>query len=173
MLCPDCGFDNIEGMDSCEACGQSLVSPDPAGEGLEESISRHSIGVLCPAAPLTVEPATPVSSAIASMSEHRVGCMLVVDRESGLLGIFTERDVLTRFSDDISRGQQPVSNFMTENPATVSQDDSIGYALHAMDLGGYRHLPVVDDNDHPIGVISVRDILRFLCVQFAELRTAD
>ena len=173
MLCPDCGFDNIEGMDSCEACGQSLVSPDPAEGELEESISRHAIGVLCPAPPLTVEPTASVSSAIASMSEHRVGCLLVFDSEAGLLGIFTERDVLTRFSDNISRGQQPVSNFMTENPATVSQDDSIGYALHAMDLGGYRHLPVVDDDDHPIGVISVRDILRFLCVQFAELRTAD
>ena len=173
MLCPACGFDNIEGMDGCEACGQSLVSPDAAGGALEQSISRHAIGVLCPATPLTVEPTTPVSSAIASMAEHRVGCMLVVDGETDLLGIFTERDVLTRFSDNISRANQPVSDFMTENPATVSQDDSIGYALHAMDLGGYRHLPVVDDDDRPIGVISVRDILRFLCVRFAELRTTD
>ena len=40
-----------------------------------------------------------------------------------------------------------------------------------MDLGGYRHLPVVDDDARPIGVISVRDILRFLCVRFAKLRT--
>lgn len=173
MLCPDCGFDNIEGMDGCEACGQPLVAANPVGGELEQSISRHAIGVLCPAAPLTVEPTTAVSSAIASMSEHRVGCMLVVDRETDLVGIFTERDVLNRFSDNITRINQPVSDFMTENPATVSQDDSIGYALHAMDLGGYRHLPVVDDDDRPIGVISVRDILRFLCVRFAELRTTD
>ena len=100
-----------------------------------------------------------------------MGCVLVVDSEDNLTGIITERDVLNRFSDDISRMTQPVADFMTGSPVTVSQDDSIGYALHAMDLGGYRHLPVVDDDDCPIGVISVRDILRFLCVRFAKLRT--
>ena len=62
---------------------------------------------------------------------------------------------------------------MTDTPVTISQDDSIAYALHAMDLGGYRHLPVVDENNRPTGIISVRDILRFLCVRFAELRTAS
>jgi len=171
MLCPDCGFDNIEGMDNCEACGQPLAPLAPAGGELEQSISRHTIGVLCPAAPLTVGPDDPISSAIESMSQHSVGCVLVVDSEDNLTGIITERDVLNRFSDDISRMTQPVADFMTGSPVTVSQDDSIGYALHAMDLGGYRHLPVVDDDDCPIGVISVRDILRFLCVRFAKLRT--
>ena len=61
---------------------------------------------------------------------------------------------------------------MTSAPVTVSQDDSIAYALHAMDLGGYRHLPVVDEDGRPTGIISVRDILRFLCVRYAELRTS-
>lgn len=171
MLCPDCGFDNIEGMDNCEACGKPLTPLDLVGGDLEQSISRHAVAALCPAAPLTAGPADPISSAIESMSQHRVGCLLVVDSEGNLSGILTERDVLNRFSEDITRMNQPVSDFMTGTPVTVSQDDSIGYALHAMDLGGYRHLPVVDDDDRPTGVISVRDILRFLCVRFAELRT--
>ena len=171
MLCPDCGFDNIEGMDNCEACGQPLTPLDLAGGDLEQSISRHAVAALCPAVPLTAGPADPISSAIESMSQHRVGCLLVVDSEGNLSGILTERDVLNRFSEDITRMSQPVADFMTGTPVTVSQDDSIGYALHAMDLGGYRHLPVVDDDDRPTGVISVRDILSILCVRFAELRT--
>ena len=105
------------------------------------------------------------------MCEHHVGCLLVVDDSGDLVGIFTERDVLNRFSADLSRLPDPVGEFMTANPTTVSQDDSIAYALHAMELGGYRHLPVVDTDDRPIGIISVRDILRFLCVRFAELRS--
>ena len=172
MLCPDCGFDNIEGMDNCEACGQSLVTLEPSGGELEQAISRHTIGVLCPCAPLTVTPLASVSTAIATMTEQHVGCLLVVDDAGDLVGIFTERDVLNRFSSDRSRLADPVGDFMTPTPVTVNQDDSIAYALHAMDLGGYRHLPVVDEQDRPIGVISVRDILRFLCVRFAELRTS-
>jgi len=171
MLCPDCGFDNIEGMDNCEACGQPLVTLDPSGGELEQSISRHSIRILCPKAPLTIGPLEAVSTAIETMCEHHVGCLLVVDEPGDLVGIFTERDVLNRFSADLSRLPDPVGEFMTANPTTVSQDDSIAYALHAMELGGYRHLPVVDDDDRPIGIISVRDILRFLCVRFAELRS--
>ncbi len=105
------------------------------------------------------------------MSQQNVGCLLVVDDNSDLVGIFTERDVLNRFSSDRSRLAAPVGDFMTPAPVTVSQDDSIAYALHAMDLGGYRHLPVVDQDDRPTGVISVRDILSFLCIRFAELRS--
>jgi len=171
MLCPDCGFDNIEGMDNCEACGQPLVTLDPSGGELEQSISRHSIAVLCPKAPLTIGPSEPVSTAIETMCEHHVGCLLIVDEAGDLVGIFTERDVLNRFSADRSRLHNPVGEFMTADPVTVSQDDSIAYALHAMDLRGYRHLPVVDADDRPIGIISVRDILSFLCVRFAELRS--
>lgn len=173
MLCPDCSFDNIEGMDNCEACGQSLVKFDPSGGELEQTISRHTIGVLCPSAPLTIEPQEPVATAIATMSNHHVGCLLVVDNRGDLVGIFTERDVLNRFSSNRRRLADPVGEFMTDAPMTISQDDSIAYALHAMDLGGYRHLPVVDENNRPTGIISVRDILRFLCVRFAELRTAS
>jgi len=172
MLCPDCGFDNIEGMDNCEVCGQPLVTLDPSGSELEQAISRHTIGVLCPSSPLTIGPFESVSTAIATMSEHHVGCLLVLDDQGNLVGIFTERDVLNRFSSDRSRLSNPVGDFMTGSPVTVSHDDSIAYALHAMDLGGYRHLPVVDEHDRPTGIISVRDILRFLCVRYAELRSS-
>jgi CBS domain-containing protein len=171
MLCPDCGFDNIQGMDDCEACGQPLATLDPSGGELEQAISRHAIGVLCPKPPLTIGPQQPVSTAIETMSQQNVGCLLVVDDNSDLIGIFTERDVLNRFSSDRNRLADPVGDFMTPTPVTVSQDDSIAYALHAMDLGGYRHLPVVDQDDRPTGIISVRDILSFLCIRFAELRS--
>jgi len=54
MICPDCGYDNIEGVDGCEQCGQPLVDFDPATCELEESISRHSIAVLTPKSGVSV-----------------------------------------------------------------------------------------------------------------------
>ena len=173
MICPDCGFDNITGIDDCESCGQPLVVFDPSGGELEQSISRHTIGVLCTKDPLSIAPETKVAAAVATMCEQNVGCVLVIDASAKLVGIFTERDVLNRVTAGPDLLEHPVSDFMTSNPVAVSHDDTIAYAMHAMEIGGYRHLPIVDDDGKPLGLISVRDILRFLCVRYAELRTTQ
>jgi len=171
MLCPDCGHDNIAGVDLCEECGQTLVLFDSAGDELEVSISRHPIDVLNPRAPAMVGTATSTRDAVGEMVERGIGCLLV-EQNGALVGIVTERDILNRVSADPQRClQRPVSEFMTPAPETITRQDSIAYALHAMDLGGYRHIPVVDVDGRPIGIISVRDILRFLAIRFAQLRS--
>jgi CBS domain-containing protein len=55
-----------------------------------------------------------------------------------------------------------VEEFMTPNPQTLTPDAKIAFAIQRMDQGGYRHLPIVDAQGTPIGVISVRDILAYL-----------
>ncbi len=170
MLCPDCRFDNIEGSDACEACGASLAALYPRGNEVEQSIAAHAIQVLCPRPPVFVSPTTPVREVMAQMAERGIGCVLVLDG-SALVGVFSERDVLNKVSADWMRLDQPVAAFMTRNPATLTRNDSIGYALQGMDLGGYRHIPVLDAAGYPDGIISVRDIMRFLCVKYARSRT--
>lgn len=169
MICPDCGHDNIEGIDACEACDASLVAFDQAGSELEQVIARHDVIVLSPAKPVMVHATMPVRGAIQEMIDRRIGCLLVQVADE-LVGIFTERDVLNRVSGDLEALDYPVSEFMTRDPETIRANDSIAYALHAMDLGGYRHMPIVDSHGKPVGIISIRDILRFLCVRFGELR---
>ena len=104
------------------------------------------------------------------MMEKRIGCLLVLE-DGHLAGVFTERDVLNRLSSDLSQQDRPISEFMTPNPETITRQDSIAFALHAMDLGGYRHIAMVDESGNPQGIISIRDIMRFLCVRFAEIRS--
>lgn len=171
MICPDCGYDNIDGVDTCEACGQPLVQFDFTSTELEQSISRHSINVLCPKTPVTVNAAASAREAVGEMVGRKIGCLLV-EEDGKLVGIFSERDVLNKISADTAVLERPVSEFMTPAPVTISGKDSIAYALQAMDLGGYRHMPIVDEQNRPTGIISIRDILRFLCVRFAELRPA-
>jgi CBS domain-containing protein len=170
MICPDCGYDNIEGVDWCETCGQPLVEFDPATCELEESISRHSIRVLSPKPAISVPPSCTVREAVRMMAQKNIGCLLVQEGSS-VTGVFTERDVLNRISPDMTAMDRPVRDYMTRSPETIRRQDSIAYALHAMDIGGYRHMAVVDSSGAPTGILSVRDILRFLCVRFAEIRS--
>jgi CBS domain-containing protein len=170
MIGPDCGYDNIEGVDSCEQCGQTLVEFDSATCEFEASISRHSIRVLSPKVAVSVPPSCTVREAVRMMAQKNIGCLLVQDA-SGVAGVFTERDVLNRISPDMTALDRPVQEYMTRSPETIRRQDSIAYALHAMDIGGYRHMAVVDSSGAPTGILSVRDILRFLCVKFAEIRS--
>jgi CBS domain-containing protein len=169
MNCPDCGHDNIDGDDLCAACGQPLIQLDPKGSELEQTITKHTIAVLAPKKPVAVQASATAREAINDMVSHGIGC-LIVERDGELVGIVTERDVLNKISEKLPL-DQPVAEFMTVAPTTIDATESIAYALNTMDLGGYRHLPIVDDDGKAVGIISVRDILRFLCIRFAELRS--
>ena len=168
MICPDCFHDNIEGVDVCEECGQSLTDFDPATE-FEQSICRHGVRVLVPKEPQSVSSTTTVREAVKKMVDLRIGCLLIQDGDKPV-GVFTERDVLNRVATASDNLDRPVSEFMTTSLETITKDDSIAYALHTMDVGGYRHMPVVDKSGKAVGIVSMRDILRFLCVRFAQLR---
>ena len=168
MHCPDCGHDNIEGVDHCDACGQSLAELDFSGSELEQTITRETIQSLKPHVPVAIAPGTTVRDAIQALVAKGIGCVLVEDGRE-LVGIFTERDVVNRISENPAVMDRPVREFMTQSPTTVTLGDSIAYAMHTMDLGGYRHLPVVEADGKPQGIISIRDILGYLCDRFAEL----
>ena len=76
---------------------------------------------------------------------------LAVDGDE-LLGVFTERDALLKLNVDYAElKDHPVSEYMTKQPRTLAADDKIAFALHRMDLGGYRHLPIMKDGK-PTGI---------------------
>ena len=62
----------------------------------------------------------------------------------------------------------PVDHVMTENPETLQATDSIVFALNKMSLGGFRHVPLVDDAGKPVGIISVKDIVDYIADFFAK-----
>jgi CBS domain-containing protein len=170
MNCPACAYENIPGVDVCEDCGQPLSGLHEPGSDLERSIIRHPIGVLVSRRPVTVSGDTPVQVAIDAMLQHGIGCVLV-EAEGRIAGIFTERDVLMKVALDRAQLQQPVSQLMTPAPVMVTPDDSIAYAMQQMCVGGHRHLPVARAGQSASGVISARDLVRFLAVRFAEIRS--
>jgi len=106
-----------------------------------------------------------VRDATQRMAEARVGAIMVVKGDR-LVGIFTERDALNRvLAEGRDPDTTPLSQVMTADPRSVSPDRPLGYALHLMHTGGYRHMPVTEDG-RPVGMVSVRDALGAELVQF-------
>lgn len=169
MRCPDCGHQNVPGADECQECGVSLWGIEPQGNEVEQGICAHNISVLCPRQPVCVGPEAPVREVIAEMADKNVGCVLV-EESANLLGVFSERDVLNKVALDPGALERPVSDFMTTSPATATKSESIAFVLQTMDLGGYRHVPIVNSAEIATGLISARDILRFLAVRYARSR---
>lgn len=169
MICPSCQHDNIPGMDSCEECGQTLTRMEEPRSEWERAISEQPVRVLAPRKPVTVPAHTTVRAAVKYMVDHRIGCLLVEDQGT-VAGIFTERDVLNRVLPDRETLDQPVSRVMTPAPQTICLDDSIAYAMHEMAVGGYRHLPVAGSDGAAVGMISARDLVRYLSTRFARPR---
>jgi len=106
---------------------------------------------------LAVDPSTGLREAASRMHERRVGAVVVLDG-SRLVGILTERDVLRAVATD--RVDGPVSDAMTRDPDTVEAAEQAGQAAAVMIHGGFRHLPVVDEDDSVVGMISIRDLVR-------------
>jgi CBS domain-containing protein len=95
------------------------------------------------------------------MNRRSVGSVLVMV-DNKLMGIFTERDVLTRvIGANLDPGTTPINRVMTKNPDTISPTDTIEKVMSAHSGKHFRHLPVMD-NGRIIGMISVRDLLRYL-----------
>jgi CBS domain-containing protein len=161
MICPACGNLNLPGNDACEKCGLALTHLDAAAahDRLEHSLVADPVSVLDPRPPVTVLATATLADAMARMGELAVGAVLVTDGEGTLVGILTERDFLLKVAGQPGFEGLPVAQFMTPHPETVRPTDTLAFALGKMDAGGYRHLPVVEAG-RPVGVISVRDVLR-------------
>ncbi|HVE85916.1 MAG TPA: CBS domain-containing protein, partial [Myxococcales bacterium] len=117
---------------------------------------------------VAVHPSTSVADTIRAMNQQHTGCAVVADEATGeLVGIFTERDVLTRVAvRNLDSEKTPVAEVMTRDPDTLPAEATVAYALRQMTVEGYRNIPLVDAGRRPVGVIAVRDIVAWLCELF-------
>jgi CBS domain-containing protein len=113
-------------------------------------------------------PSATIRVAIDNMVNKRVGCILMTEDEQ-IVGVFSERDVLRKIAgQNIDVDTTPVSEVMTRNPQTLSKSAPLVYALHQMSNGGYRHIPLTDENGHPVAVVSMRDIVEYIVSMYPE-----
>jgi CBS domain-containing protein len=123
---------------------------------LKALLARKPVGVHSVSSDQTV------SEAVDEMNRNRIGCVLVQE-DGKLVGIFTERDVLTRVvARVLDPRSTPVQEVMTPGPKSVSTRTTVGEAMRLMTDSRTRHLPVFDEADDSLaGLISIGDVTRW------------
>lgn len=109
---------------------------------------------------VSLGPHASVWDAACVMTRANCGSVLIVDTPGTLLGIVTERDLMTRvLAKALDPQTTSVSEIMTKNPYCVSPEILVSDAVLIMIERGFRHLPIVGPGSKILGVFSVRDAL--------------
>ena len=109
---------------------------------------------------LSLGPQANVWEAACAMTRANCGSVLVMEPPDRLLGIVTERDLMTRvLARALEPKETPLSQVMTPHPQCVAPEMKVSDAVLIMIERGFRHLPVVGPDRKILGVFSIRDAL--------------
>ena len=116
------------------------------------------------------EPDETAWEAAVRMRQRAVGTLLVLDDWKRPVGIITDRDIMERVTaENRDARTTPVSMIMTRDPTTIEENEPIQVAIGRMRRGGFRRLPVVDEEGTLVGLVSMDDILMLLADEIAQL----
>jgi len=132
----------------------------------EAGAKTRTVGDIMSHPVVTAEPAETIAVVGGRMREHRVGSVIVVDGKRPV-GILTERDMVRFAASGADASTAKVSEWMTENPDTVSPDEEVADAYVSLAEHGYRHIPVVA-NGEVAGIVSMRDIMKVAQIRPVE-----
>ncbi len=118
---------------------------------------------------VTAHTDTAVSKLAEQMADERVGSVVITDDEMPI-GIVTDRDLALRcVAEEADPTELSAENVMTENLQTIEQDAGFYDAVDRMSEHGVRRLPVIDDSDHLVGILTTDDLEELLADEHNEL----
>jgi len=108
---------------------------------------------------VTVPEETTLDEAAGLLWEKNIGSVIVVNRTGSMAGILTERDMLFAICKGLIGKNVPVSSIMSQTSLIASPNEGGATVLDRMIKANVRHLPVIDKNARPLGMISTRDLM--------------
>ena len=109
-----------------------------------------------------------LSDVLAKMQQNKISVFFLLNSEQKLSGIITESDLVKKVGESLEKLNAEASSVMTENPITLSFDNSLKDALIAMSRYQIRHIPVVSEDHKSFKVISVTDIVTLIVNSFEK-----
>jgi len=102
-----------------------------------------------------------LSEASRLLARKRIGALIVRSASGALAGILSERDVVRAVAEEsVGALARPVQAYMTRDVATCSEADTVDELMEMMTRGRFRHLPVVDERDGLLGIVSIGDVVK-------------
>jgi CBS domain-containing protein len=113
-------------------------------------------------AAISVTPETPVVEIARFMAARRIGAVLIVTSTGQVAGILSERDIVKAVADRRNGIRcLAAEELMTREVIMIGPDTPVEAALEIMDQGYFRHLPVCDTDGALLGIVSIRDLVKF------------
>lgn len=132
-----------------------------------KQLANITVGEIEQRDPVKVSEHTTLLEVVGMLESALRGAVVVQDADGKLSGIFTERDLMLRVTHSNKDWHKtPVKEVMTRNPVCVAEYESIASALGRMNQGTFRHLPRIDAEGRPSGLLSVRDVLSYVAENF-------
>lgn len=141
------------------AHGQRLLTEQKSDDGTDNDWSEQTVGSVVSMPPVSLSSSTSVQEAAKLMASHGISSVLVVD-ETQLVGILTDRDLRNRVVAEGLPLDVRVSAVMTQLPESVYENRSLMDALTTMTSSNIHHLPVVNDQNQPVGMVTATDLIR-------------
>ena len=118
--------------------------------------------------PITVNPDASLEVVARIMYDNRIGSIIIVDKDGIPLGIFTRTDLVYTIASGSYKRNPRIGDIMRSEPVVARKDETIGEAYRRMKTLGIGHLPVVDEENRVVGMLSFKDILLYVC-EFEEM----
>jgi CBS domain-containing protein len=117
---------------------------------------------------ITASPDATVKSIVESMDKHDVGC-IIVERNGEPIGIVTDRKIALQLRDTPDLQNHAVKEYMTSDLVTVHESDGVKETIETISEAGIRRVPVVDDGDELVGIVSIDDLAVLLADEVDDL----
>lgn len=166
IACPSCGHLNIEGEDRCAQCLHTLHHihlPKKRYDNIRSAMMSAPISDLITGDDLLITTTTDTLDKVVKIFQEQKKNCVVVYKNRKLVGILSNRDILWKVvgkEKDLSKVK--VGDVMTPNPEYVMPDDPIAFAVNKMAMGGFRHVPVIQEDGKPVSIILIKDVLDYL-----------
>jgi len=110
---------------------------------------------------MSIEPTATLATAVKTLTDHKIGALLVLGPDRRMVGILSERDIVRVLAErGASVLEQPLAQVMTRKVVTCSQSETIGGIMERMTRGKFRHVPVLEQ-EQVIGVVSIGDVVKY------------
>ena len=133
----------------------------------ELNLTTEPVTQICLTDAVKCSPSATIRDVMKQLQDADTGAAMICSDDGLLQGIFTERDALKLMARNQSL-DQPITAVMSDQPATISSNASVGDAISMMYRGGYRRLPVVDNDGRPVGLVKTSLLVHYLVEHFPE-----